>query len=78
MTMMELARILEVNEKRLYGVIFGYTRVQVRYNGSPSERTRLASVDYIEITTVDRWLIRLGEPADALERLYPADSRDVA
>lgn len=68
MKLRELAFMLEIDEKRLRAVIYGYTLASGGKNGN-----RLTSVDYIEIGTVDAWLIRLGEPADTLERLYPLD-----
>jgi hypothetical protein len=77
MTMVDLSKQLGVDEKRLYGVIFGYTHNRTTRRGKKVKGTKLAPVDFIDIGTVDRWLQLLGEPADTLDRLYPLDPEDV-
>jgi hypothetical protein len=77
MTITELSRRLKVDEKRLYGVIYGYTRSRTTRGGKKVKGTKLAPVDFIDIGTVDRWLQLLDEPADTLDRLYPLDHEDV-
>lgn len=73
MTMSELARRLQVNEKRIYAVVYGYYRRDPRRRRGGRRSAKLAPVDFIDLGTVDRWLQLLDEPADTLERLYPLD-----
>jgi hypothetical protein len=70
MTMTQLSLRLGIDDLRLRSVIYGYTRTQ-RRRGGPLPGTKLTSVDFILIDTVDAWLTALGEPPDTLERLYP-------
>lgn len=72
--MRALAREIDVDEKRLYSIMYGYTRDQRKKKGRPLKGTRLAPVDYIDISTVDRWLQALGYPASKLDELYPIDT----